>query len=385
MVADRQATQRVLLVEDDPADAQLYQTMLQQLQADSLEAMTAPSVAVEHVETLEAALSTLHDDADGIDVVLLDLNLADSVAFSTLEAVLEVEANVAVVVLTGIDDGSLGLEAVERGAQDFLVKDHVTPRVLTRTVTYAIERKRRTLELERQRRELAVLNWLVRHEIRDDAAVVLGWIDELEPAGPTEERIVSRIAGAGDHIVELTESVGAMVQALEEPEPALESIHLETVLDEEITRLEERHDGISVDRESDHEASTVVCADRFLNVVVRNVLTNAVVHDDTDAPELSVRVRTVERSRDDLEKPSDERRADGEDDTVCLEIADTGPGIPATERRRVIEPNESGRQGGTGLGLYLVRTFVERYGGHLEIEANQPRGTVVRILLESAA
>ncbi|OVE83421.1 hybrid sensor histidine kinase/response regulator [Natronolimnobius baerhuensis] len=375
MVADRQATQRVLLVEDDDADAQLYRTMLQQLQADSFTAMYTPSVAVEHVETLEAALSTLRADSGSIDVVLLDLNLSDSVAFATLEAVLEAEADVAVVVLTGIDDGSLGLEAVERGAQDFLVKDHVTPRVLTRTVTYAIERKRQTLELEQKRRELAVLNWLVRHEIRDDAAVVLGWAGELDPDGPAEERIISRIAEAGDHIVELTESVGAMVQALEESTAPLKSIDLRDVLEEEIERLEERHDGISVALEA--ENATRVRADRFLNVVVRNVLTNAVVHDDTGSPELTVTVQGDE--------PDPEDSADSSDAMVCLEVSDTGPGIPAAERRTVTDPGKSGQNGGTGLGLYLVRTFVERYGGHLEIKDNQPRGTTVRIWLERAA
>ncbi|EMA37820.1 hybrid sensor histidine kinase/response regulator [Halobiforma nitratireducens] len=360
-------TRSVLLVEDEDDDARLYRTMLQQLQADALEAASLPSIAVDRVENLSATVDQLQEDASAIDVVLLDLNLPDSSGLETLESVLEQSDGTAVVVLTGIDDGAIGLEAVERGAEDFLVKDHVTPRVLTRTINYAIERKRRTLELERQRRELAVLNWLIRHEIRDDAAVILGWIEALDPDDPTEERIVSRIVEAGEHVVELTESVGAMVEALEEPAATLDTVVLEAVLQEEIARLETRYEDLDVALDG-ADGTTRVRADRFLNVVVRNVLTNAVVHDDTGTPEPTVTVVTGQNN----------------DELVGFQVADSGPGLPTANRRRVVDRGWSGVDERTGIGLYLVRTFVDRYGGRLEIDDNEPRGTIVRILLEPA-
>ena len=357
----------VLLVEDDDLQARLYRTMLRQhpdyWDERSTDEKDELAATIETADTLECGRTALEHASEPFDLVLLDLNLPDSSGLETLNAVLEVAKATPVVVLTGTNDAKIGREAVERGAQDYLMKEHVTPRLLSQTVAYAIERRSQTNELERQRRELAVLHWLVRQEIRDDATVVLGWAAELEPSGPEEERTVSRIVEAGERIVELTESVGAMVQALEESRPALTAVDLNDVLEEEIERLESRNDcEVTLDRPA---GESPVRADQFLNLVVRNLLTSAVATDGRSDGEVRVAVRS---------DPDADRG-------VELAVSDTDAELPPAGRERVADRGHTAN--GSDIGLYLVRTFVDRYDGRLEIEegVNGKSGTTIRVHL----
>ncbi len=125
----------VLLVEDDPAEAELARTYLA--------AARRTRYTVEHVETLGAALARLRaGDAAPVDVVLLDFQLPDSAGLETFEAVHAAAPDVPVLVLTNLDDEATALEAVGHGAQDFLIKAEVDAALLHRAVGYAVERHR---------------------------------------------------------------------------------------------------------------------------------------------------------------------------------------------------------------------------------------------------
>ena len=132
----------VLLVEDEWRDARLITEYLN----DQAWPGDGPAPAIRHVERLAEALEAR--DAD-VDIVLLDLGLPDCNRFDTLEPMLETAGDEPIVVLTGLDDDSVGVEAVERGAQDYLVKDDLTPRLLHKTIRYAIERERQQEDVKR--------------------------------------------------------------------------------------------------------------------------------------------------------------------------------------------------------------------------------------------
>ncbi len=119
---------RVLLVEDDEADAFLVEELL-------AEAGAPFDLAV--ARTMAEAATRLA----GVDCVLLDLGLPDTSGLAGLRSLLR-GTSVAVCVLTGLEDEHLGVAAVGEGAQDYLVKGQVDGVLLTRAVRYAVERKR---------------------------------------------------------------------------------------------------------------------------------------------------------------------------------------------------------------------------------------------------
>ncbi|MCX5864412.1 MAG: response regulator [Deltaproteobacteria bacterium] len=123
---------RVLLIEDDQADAFLIQDML-------LES-TAGNVVVQHVTRLEEGM--LQADENGFDIIISDLGLPDSQGLDTVTALASVAKHLPFIVLTGLADHAVGLAAVNAGAQDYLVKGKVTGEMLVRAIRYAIERKR---------------------------------------------------------------------------------------------------------------------------------------------------------------------------------------------------------------------------------------------------
>ena len=122
----------VLLVEDNPGDARLILEMLKEADHELFN--------LERVDRLKLALDRLN--TTGVDVVLLDLGLPDSTGLATFERTHHVAPREPIVVISGLDDERVALEAVRAGAQDYLVKGRIEGRLLARVLRHAIERKR---------------------------------------------------------------------------------------------------------------------------------------------------------------------------------------------------------------------------------------------------
>jgi PAS domain S-box-containing protein len=123
---------RVLLVEDNPTDRLLVE--------DELAHTTGTPFNVVNVEQLSEALARI--EVQRFDVVLLDLSLPDSHGFETFVRMHEAQPTMPIVVLSGAADGQLAVQAVQAGAQDYLVKGCLGEDVLPRSIRYAIERCR---------------------------------------------------------------------------------------------------------------------------------------------------------------------------------------------------------------------------------------------------
>ncbi|MDB4952306.1 MAG: ATP-binding region ATPase domain protein [Gemmatimonadetes bacterium] len=130
---------RILLVEDNPGDARLLREALRE---------SSPGARLVHADRLEAARAAVAEGA--FDVVLLDLSLPDAHGMDTVAGMLALAPELPIVVLTGTDDETLAVRAVQAGAQDYLVKGQAEPAVLTRALRYAVERK----QLDRERARL---------------------------------------------------------------------------------------------------------------------------------------------------------------------------------------------------------------------------------------
>jgi signal transduction histidine kinase len=152
MERDDRVPINVLLVEDDDEYARLLRWFLEEAGGGDARFMDA------HARRLAKAVDLL--DYARFDVILLDLSLPDSTGLATLDAVHACNPRVPIVVLTGVDDEAIAMKAVQSGAQDYLIKSRVDDRQITRSIRYAIERKRVEEELARSVERLSLLREL---------------------------------------------------------------------------------------------------------------------------------------------------------------------------------------------------------------------------------
>ena len=128
---------RLLIVEDNPAEADLVLEMLSDAAPENFQ--------IESVARLSQALTRLENK--DMDLVLLDLGLPDSQGLQTFHALWKAAPDIPVIVLTGNDDRELAVAAVRDGAQDYLVKGQVSGSLLARAARYALERHKAEKEL----------------------------------------------------------------------------------------------------------------------------------------------------------------------------------------------------------------------------------------------
>jgi PAS domain S-box-containing protein len=224
-------------------------------------------------------------------------------------------------------------------------------------------------ELARKRDQLRALNRVLRHDIRNDMQMVLGLGELLEEHVDEEgAEYLRTILDTGEHVVELTNSSRDLARTVAgEAELPLESVSLSETLRAEIDRRREAFDHAAIELRGD-VPDVDVRANDLLSSVFRNLLNNAVQHSDRETPTVEI---TADMTRG--------------DHTAIVRIADDGPGIAPERREAVFGKEEKGLESeGTGLGLYLVRSLVEQYGGSVRIEDNEPRGIVVVVELPIA-
>lgn len=211
--------------------------------------------------------------------------------------------------------------------------------------------------VETQKDALAFLNRVLRHNVLNGMQVIRGYAQRLEghvDGGARDD--LRHIHSQSERIVDLIGNVRELGQSLADeidvhPVDAIDLIEREV----EAARSTHPHASFSIDLPSELQ----VYADVGLATVLENVLRNAVEHNDRRAP--SVTVEATQGA-----------------EMATIRIADDGPGIDDDRKASVFQ---RGDHGNTGLGLFLVRTLVNRFGGSVYIEDNHPRGTVVVIEL----
>ena len=146
----KNAIKKLLLVEDDPEDARLLREMFNEREAGSHD------TELTHVESLRDAERHLSERE--VDVVLLDLGLPDARGLTAVRRAQAAAPRVPLIVLTGLDDESLAAQALQEGAQDYLIKGQIEARGLVRALRYAIERKimEEALFVEKQRAQVTL-------------------------------------------------------------------------------------------------------------------------------------------------------------------------------------------------------------------------------------
>jgi DNA-binding response OmpR family regulator len=122
----------VLMIEDNPGDARRIRELLRD--------ETGSPIALAHADRLSAGVDYLN--ANGADLILLDLSLPDSKGFDTFTMLRAKTKELPLILLTGLDDEDLAVRAVRAGAQDYILKESVTGKSLARAIRFAVERPR---------------------------------------------------------------------------------------------------------------------------------------------------------------------------------------------------------------------------------------------------
>lgn len=229
-----------------------------------------------------------------------------------------------------------------------------------------LERKRLEQRLKTRNEELQVLNRVLRHDIRNQMAVITGWGEILEHEIELEQReTFDKILCASRDVVRLTETARDLIDAMEQDEPETRPVNLAAVLERELATACRFHGEEIYTLDAPIPEDLEVQAGSMLGSVFRNLLHNAVQHSDKEEPRVRVEI---------------EQRGD----VVVVRIADNGPGIPDDRKEEVFGKGEKGLESeGTGVGLYLVATLVEQYGGEVRIEDNEPEGAVFEVELKT--
>ncbi|MEF8785020.1 MAG: hybrid sensor histidine kinase/response regulator [Haloarculaceae archaeon] len=348
----------VLLVEDNPGDAKLVEHHLQKGSFPGV----PDKQAITHVESLEAAFAAV--ESSTFDVVLLDLGLPECTGGETLASFLPEVPEVPVIVLTGLNNKETAVEAIQQGAQDYLPKDDLGSGLLLRAIRYAIERKKQELALREQTEQMKFFNSVLRHDVGNGMEVIRrnAQLLEQDVDGEAADR-AETILSWSDDVIELTGKVRHMLDAVVEgSELALSPTNLSATLRDRLDHVASMDDSVAVDAEIPDDVRIV--ADDMLPAVLGNVLSNAIEHNDSAEPHLTVRVREGA-------------------DTVTVDVADNGPGVPDAAKEQIFGWGESRSESGSGFGLYFVETMVETYGGRVDVTDNDPSGAVFTLTFQS--
>jgi signal transduction histidine kinase len=329
----------VLLVEDNLGDARLLREMLSEQGSHYTE--------LTHVASMRDAEEYLAKHA--VDIILLDLGLPDAQGLGAVRRARAAAPGVTLVVLTGLDDESLASQAMQEGAQDYLIKGQIETRALLRALRYAIERKR----LAQLQDEFVST---VSHELRTPLTSISGSLGLLvgKAAGDlpvTAARLLAIAYTNSQRLIRLVNDI-LDIEKVESGQVIFnfKRVEVRSLVGQAIEANREFAKGYGVKLRFGESSAHEVRADpdRLMQVVT-NLLSNAIKF----SPPKAEVVVAIENT----------------DEHVRISVRDHGPGISADFRSRIFEKfaqadaSNQRQKGGTGLGLSIVKQIVLRLGG----------------------
>lgn len=378
-------TLRLLLIEDNPGDADLVKEYLFESQIHDFE--------VVHEIRVKDALKTL--DEQVFDIILSDVGLPDIVGINTFRKLHYAAINTALVFMTGtIPDEEAAIEALKEGAQDYLVKGQFTSDLLLRSIRYAIERKkseieknewikreqeaRKQTEIEKDKLKLEVSErkklekqkddfiGIASHELKTPVTSIKSYNQVLQLRFLKEENImaVELLSKMNAQIDKLTNLIADLLDVtkiesgkLKFNKTYFDFRELAEEIVEEIQRTTENH---LIKLES--EKSKTIWGDRErIGQVITNFLSNAIKYSPQGK---MIKVKACFNNK-----------------SVTLFVQDFGVGIPEDAREKVFDRffRVGGAKGNTypglGLGLYISSEIVKRHNGKIWVESEYGKGS----------
>ena len=373
----------LLIVEDDPGDARLLREMFHGPDSHKTE--------VTHVERMSEAEAHLGEHA--VDVILLDLGLPDAQGLEAVRRARAAAPHVPLVVLTGLDDESLALLALQEGAQDYLIKGQIESRGLARALRYAIERKNMEEARHASENELLQAQKLesigrlaggIAHDFNNMLFAIGGYAELLaqdlastDPAHLDSERLLKSVEGisqATDRATSLTAQLLAFGRQQPVSVTVLDFNAAVASIEPMVRQLIGKDVRLVVNLDP---GAGRVCADVGQ---IEQILVNLVVNARDAMPAGgTVTIETGNAAFHGAAAPGDASVEPGP--YVFLAVTDTGIGMDVATRERMFEPFFTTKPVGKGTGLGLATTYgiVNRAGGHISVVSEPGRGSAIKM------
>lgn len=340
--------------------------------------------------------------------ILLDLRLPDSSWPESLERVCAAAPQSAVVVLSSLEDQELAVSAVQNGAQDYLVKSHLTSELLLRSIRYAIERKRHEASLEQL---VAARTWELQETNQRLAREIQEHKQAREQLAEQQQRLLQseRLAAIGEMVAGLAhESRNALqrtqacltmlARRVEDRPKAMDLVHRIQQAQDDLALLYDRvrqYAGpVHLERQWLQLDELLEQVWNDLGVVRQNreaVLRIATPSDSNCfADRIALRQvfhNVLENSLAACSDPVDIRitcqdvRVEGHP-ALRISIRDNGPGFRVNDRARLFEAFFTTKTRGTGLGLAISKRLIEAHGGEIRAQDHAvPNETGAEIMI----
>ena len=366
---------KALLVEDSVFATRYTQKMLAE------ENDSQVNIQLECADKLSAGLKCLAEDH--FDIVLLDLTLPDSEDMETLKRVRAEAPQVPIIVLTGIGDEKLAVDAVREGAQDYLVKGRLDGNLLKRSILYAIERKQSEEALKQAKKDAEGANEAksrflatMSHEIRTPMSAIIGFSDIIAEDDLTVEQRqhVNLIQESGHHLLNLINDI-LDFSKIEAGKFDIDLIDcsLGKLLNSvgSLMRPKALEKGLEFETIQSNELPSQIHTDpdRVRQCLI-NLTNNAIKF--TDKGHVHINVSLEDKDN----RPY-----------IRIDIEDTGIGIPSKVQQKIFESftqadgTTSRKYGGTGLGLAITRELAGLLGGELSLTSEQGKGSIFSLTI----
>lgn len=347
----------VLVVDDSRADYEIISRELSRVRAFRSE--------TKHCPDAPSCLTALESEI--VECVLLDYRLGPDSGLDVLSTLRDEGYDNAVIMLTGQGDERVAVEAMKRGAQDYLVKDGVTHVVLRRAISNAVQKVVLERSLREKQNELEGFVSVVAHDLRNpvcSARDSIQIIRDFYVGSPLDSRGLDLIGGAVTSLQRMSQLIDALLdyawtgrenvpmQTVDLNDVASEvAVDLRSVLEASNARL---HIGILPEVSGDPVA---------LRQLLQNLIANALKFRGKSDPVVSVECG---------EKPED----------WVLSVADNGIGIGPENLKNIFQPfqrlHARNEYDGSGLGLATCQRIVTQHGGRIWVESDLGKGSTFR-------
>lgn len=397
----------ILLVEDNPADADFITEILEEATKKGRYADFQFSIV--WVENLAEAVEAIRKNA--FDLILCDLSLPDSFGIDTVKTLINIRFATPIIVLTGDIDSTLWIDAIHEGAQDYLTKNDIDTEVLLRTIGHAIERSKLRIQLEntiqqlevyssklkQSNKELETFAYVASHDLQEPLRTIIAFTEKIETRSSSQlddsskdyfariKRSTMRMQSLLDDLLDYSR---VSFQKLNFQKIDLKKVFNQTVLDLEKTISDT---GSSIYVLEDGTTKFVLSENGVIN---QKFMEQALFDFHVTADETQMRrlfqnlITNAIKFRKKDSKPILHISMVKDKQERIVSIQDNGIGFEEEYKDKIFQQfqrlHDRSEYEGTGMGLAIVKKIVETNAGTIDVSSKPGEGScfVVRLKLD---